>query len=65
MEQEPYLTETKIVIIRKHNPNYDQDEICECGHPYHRHFDWMEDEDNQAVGCKYCNCYTFKPKRDE
>lgn len=39
----------------------DQDQPCSnpsCGHPYHRHFDSYE---NMApVGCKYCNCSTFK-----
>jgi hypothetical protein len=35
------------------------DEICECGHPYHRHFDGYED--NYHIGCKYCECYDFKP----
>jgi len=43
------------------NPLYDGDKLCMCGHPYYRHFDWMEDY--LAVGCKYCGCYTFKEKK--
>lgn len=46
---------------RLHNKNYDQDATCKCGHPYHRHFDSYED--NLAVGCKYCQCYTFSLKK--
>ena len=35
----------------------DQDELCVCGHPYHRHFDsW---DDNYPIGCKYCYRMTF------
>lgn len=30
------------------------DPDCTCGHPYHRHFDWVEH--NAPVGCKYCSC---------
>ncbi len=34
------------------------DEVCACGHPYHRHFDSYEDM--RPVGCKYCDCREFK-----
>jgi hypothetical protein len=44
-------------ISRAWNPNHDQKAVCECGHPYHRHFDGYEDM--ASVGCKYCECYTF------
>jgi hypothetical protein len=56
----PYIVIEKTVYIHKWNPNYDQDAICECGHTYYRHFDPYEQMD--AVGCKYCQCNTFKPK---
>lgn len=29
----------------------------ECGHAYYRHFDTYEDM--RAIGCKYCQCWTF------
>lgn len=41
-----------------YNPEM-ENEVCECGHPYHRHFDGYED--NFHIGCKYCSCYDFKP----
>ena len=45
----------------KYNPKYGDDKICECGHPYYRHFDSYEQMD--TVGCKYCQCYEFKEKK--
>lgn len=52
----PYLY--KIIRERRMNPNFPQNAECACGHPYYRHFDWMEED--AAVGCKYCECFTFK-----
>lgn len=43
-----------------YNPNYGDDRLCVCGHPYHRHFDPYENMEN--VGCKYrgsCGCEGF------
>lgn len=56
-KKEPYLEEKQVVVIRKYNPDYGDDRICECGHAYYRHFDTYEDM--QPVGCKYCYCPTF------
>jgi hypothetical protein len=45
-------------IARLWDENHDQNAKCECGHVYHRHFDsW---EDMEPIGCKYCQCDTFK-----
>jgi len=53
-----YLTKRVSWTERKYNPNYGDDRICKCGHPYYRHFDTYE---NMApVGCKYCSCGKFK-----
>lgn len=41
LKPEPYLYE--YVQVKKYNPDYDQEAICTCGHPYYRHFDWVED----------------------
>jgi hypothetical protein len=41
-----------------YDPSHDQQAVCECGHPYERHFDSYEEW--AAVGCKYCQCSTFK-----
>lgn len=57
-DEKPYLIE--IVEVLKYNPNYGDDRLCKCGHPYYRHFDSYDD--NAAVGCKYCDCYTFEEK---
>ncbi len=62
-DEQPYLETIKIKRSLKFNPKYPSDATCECGHSYHRHFDSYED--NDAVGCKYCQCNHFvkaKPK---
>lgn len=41
-----------------YNPDM-ENEVCECGHPYYRHFDGYED--NYHSGCKYCSCHDFTP----
>ena len=56
----PYLEETIVRVIRKYNPKYGDDRICECGHSYERHFDSYADMEN--VGCKYCDCFEFVEK---
>ena len=53
VKEAPYLIEHEMVM--KYNPDYGDGRICECGHPYHRHFDSYEDM--EAIGCKYCGCY--------
>lgn len=42
-----------------YDPKYGDARLCECGHPYGRHFDGYEDM--RAVGCKYCECHVFRP----
>lgn len=56
----PYIKELILIVDEKYNPNYGDDKICKCGHPYHRHFDSYENMEN--VGCKYCGCYKFEEK---
>lgn len=58
----PYIVYSVIrtSVARTINKGYNQNAVCECGHPYHRHFDGYED--NRPVGCKYCDCYIFKLK---
>lgn len=53
----PYLTEIVTEIVRKYNPNYGDNRVCECGHEYYRHFDSYENM--YPCGCKYCECFTF------
>ena len=39
-----------------YDANFGDDKLCECDHPYYRHFDTY---DNMApVGCKYCSPYS-------
>jgi len=57
-EEQPYFITKTIETHYGHNPKYGDDRICECGHPYYRHFDTYEQM--AAVGCKYCGCYEFK-----
>lgn len=56
--EEPYLYSIEVRTIRDYNRNYGADRICECGHPYYRHFDTYEDM--YPCGCKYCECREFK-----
>lgn len=57
---QPYLYEVNVEVNKLHNPDYDMETECECGHSYYRHFDPYEA--NEAVGCKYCGCFHFSPK---
>jgi hypothetical protein len=54
----PYLEEVSVHTDKKYNPNFGDDKICKCGHPYYRHFDSYEMM--ETVGCKYCGCYLFE-----
>jgi hypothetical protein len=58
-KEKPYLKRIEVIqkVIIEYNPNYGDDRICECGHPYYRHFDTYENM--EPVGCKYCGCYEF------
>lgn len=61
-EDDPYIRGFSIQRTAKYNPHYGDSRTCQCGHPYHRHFDSYEDYD--AVGCKYCQCATFVEKKE-
>lgn len=61
--EEPYIEEKIVKIIKKYNPRYGDNRICNCGHEYCRHFDPYEN--NRAVGCKYCNCFEFIEKSQQ
>lgn len=62
-EGSPYLEGFEVRTVAKYNPNYGDKKVCECGHSYYRHFDSYEDMD--AVGCKYCRCFTFKEAKQK
>ena len=61
--EDPYLFEEIVEKKRMYNPNYGDDRVCQCGHPYHRHFDSYENM--QAIGCKYCPCYVFMQAKED
>lgn len=61
-ESSPYLEGFEIRKISLYNPDYSGNRECECGHDYERHFDSYENM--SAVGCKYCRCHDFKPKKE-
>jgi hypothetical protein len=60
-DTKPYLMEYTIDATSKYNPNFGDDKICKCGHTYYRHFDSYEHM--EACGCKYCQCYNFRLKK--
>jgi len=45
-------------IQQLYDSSYGDDKLCQCGHTYYRHFDWLDDM--QATRCKYCPCEEFK-----
>jgi len=57
-------------LVTVYDPKYGDDTLCQCGHPYYRHFDTYDHM--RHVGCKYCDCFGFhlltqtkeKPKMD-
>jgi len=61
-KEAPYLFTEIVVKKRTYNPNYGDFRECQCGHPYHRHFDSYQNM--QPIGCKYCPCYVFMEKTD-
>ena len=58
MGEIPYIDEYVTTVIRKYNPKFGDNRMCECGHTYYRHFDTHEGM--LAIGCKYCECMEFK-----
>lgn len=62
-KKEPYVESVTFTLDKSYNPDYGDNRICKCGHPYFRHFDsW---DDNEACECKYCSCFTFEEKIEE
>ena len=60
----PYF-ETRVllqVVFKEYNPDYGDNKLCKCGHPYYRHFDSYEGM--APVGCKYCHCDEFVPAEE-
>ena len=45
----------------EYDPQFGDDLVCKCSHTYYRHFDTYEKM--APVGCKYCDCGRFKPRR--
>lgn len=56
----PYLVTIEVERKFSFNPEFDDHKECECGHPYHRHFDPYENF--EEIGCKYCRCFIFREK---
>lgn len=53
----------RLPLIDWYDKDFGNNRVCECGHPYYRHFDSY---DNMApVGCKYCSCRKFKERKVE
>jgi hypothetical protein len=49
------LARAKVYLMQlppRYDPLYGDDKLCDCGHPYYRHFDTYDDM--APVGCKYC-----------
>jgi hypothetical protein len=49
---------TEDEIAEQYDENFGDNKLCECGHPYYRHFDTYDNM--SAVGCKYCTHYGEK-----
>lgn len=59
----PYNLKFAVRELRMYRPDYGDNRICWCGHPYYRHFDTYDDMSH--VGCKYCGCSNFKEESKE
>jgi hypothetical protein len=62
-DEKPFIEKIAVDMVYLYNPNYGDDRLCVCGHPYYRHFDTYDEMRN--VGCKYagsCGCEGFKEK---
>ena len=44
----------KLTVI--YNPDYGDNRMCKCGHPYGHHWDSSE---GYIFGCEYCDCDKF------
>lgn len=54
---------TALESMPAYDPAFGDDKLCACGHTYYRHFDSYENM--YPVGCKYCICYLWTPKKGE
>lgn len=52
------LSKISVYGFAPYDETFGDERVCQCGHPYHRHFDWMENY--RPVGCKYCDCDAFE-----
>ena len=59
-KEKPYIEKIRTVKDLVYNPKYGDDRICECDHPYYRHFDTFGDM--ESTRCQYCGCGEFKEK---
>jgi hypothetical protein len=54
------LTKIPKMGYAKYDSSFGDNRVCECGHPYYRHFDTYDQM--SPIGCKYCRCYAFVEK---
>lgn len=59
-KDDPYIKMYRLKEDLFYNKDFGDNKECQCGHPYYRHFDTYEQM--EAIGCKYCQCYTFEEK---
>ena len=45
-----------------YDDSFGDDRMCQCGHPYYRHWDWADD---YCPMCKYCDCEVFKESTND
>lgn len=55
MSEKPFITSFEQIVVHKYNPKYGDKEPCQCGHPYHLHFDG----DGISCQCGHCDCEGF------
>ena len=49
MSNEPYIEKEIVTVIRMYNPEYGDDRICQCGHPYYRHLTRLKSKNMRRV----------------
>jgi len=59
-DEKTYIEEYLKEIFKEYDKSFGDDRVCNCGHPYYRHFDTYNEM--YPCGCKYCECREFNEK---
>lgn len=58
-----YVPASEDEIAEQYDEKFGDNKLCECGHPYYRHFDTYDNM--SAIGCKYCTHHSPNGKHQK